>query len=213
MAGPSEYCRADIDDDDEDRSAKEYDLDAMFERVQDQLPYGSTALLRVDPADHHGQDIAPVLVARKAPSLWMRDDNSHDGMFVNGDTILWTVDLERVVDTDNVEYVVPDRISATDKLWVVPLRCIAGLGQGIQRYVRLVATQEASKHYALREDVVQNAPSNVVLLSIRPSAAFKDFQPANLSDEDVDRCQPRSARTFWPRDFSLQKIRRVLEQW
>ena len=192
IPGPSEHCRKVLDDDaDEHLSAKQYDLDELFGRIPDDLPYGSTALIRVDPKDHDGQDIAPVLIARKAPSPWKSSENAHDGMFADGMMIMWVFDLERVADTERVLYVVPDFVPADQKLRAVPLITIAGLGQGLRGYVRTVAKYEGFRHVELQKRVLETARSDVVLLSTNPSAVFKDFRPEPLSPEDQERCPVR----------------------
>lgn len=193
MSAPAEHCRDHLNDDDDDEySAKMYDLDVLFREIQKQFPYGSTALLRVDPGENQGQDIVPVLVARKAPCPWSRDYTSADGMFMDGDTILWVVDLEQVplrecAEPGMVKYVVPKELSVTHKLRAVPLKCTAGLGQGLSGYMEEVADQGSSKHFALRAGVVEDARSNLVLLSTKPSSAFHGFNPVEMSAEDERR--------------------------
>lgn len=189
MTGPTEFARK-VGHADEVRSAKDDDLQKLFERMPADLPFGSTALLRVDPSEHRGQDIVPVLIARKAPSPWSPSDYSRDGMFTQGDVIVWVFDLPQVPECgQGVEYLVPDKLS-TDKLRAVPLTCIAGLGQGLRGYMERSpqpTLSESGKQFLLREGVIENARSNVVLLSTNPSSAFKDFQPVRLSEEDLLR--------------------------
>lgn len=193
MAAPSEHCRNQLDDnDDDDHSAKMYDLEALFTETKKQLPYGSTALLRVVPGENQGQDIVPVLVARKAPCPWSLDLTSADGMFVDGDTVLWVVDLEMLPleassESSEVKYIVPHEILPTHKMRAVPLKCIAGLGQGLGGYMDEVAVQESSKHFVLRAGVVEDARSNLVLMSTKPSSAFEGFVPVAFSEEDIAR--------------------------
>ena len=172
-------------------SAKEYDLDGLFGRRPDDLPYGSTALIRVDPKDHNGQDIAPVLIARKAPSQWKSSENAHDGMFADGETILWVFDLDRVADTERVLNVVPDFFPADKKSRAIPLNCIAGLGQSPSGYMRLVAKYEGFKHVELQECVLETA---------RPSSmsSYKSVY-LRLRARPLCFCQPiprPSSRTF-----------------
>lgn len=91
MAAPSEHCREDINgDDDDEYSAKMYDLDDLFEKIKKQVPTGQRFFFGLTrPAENRGQDIVPVLVARKAPCSWSRDLTAADGMFIDGDTVLW----------------------------------------------------------------------------------------------------------------------------
>lgn len=70
MAGQQEFARRARPDDDDEYSAKEEALQHLFEWMPTQLPFGSTALLRVDPSEHRGQDIVQVIVARKAVCPW-----------------------------------------------------------------------------------------------------------------------------------------------
>lgn len=193
MSALAEHCRDHLpDDDDDEYSAKMYDLDVLFRDIKKKFLYGSTALLRVDPGENQGQDIVPVLAARKAPCPWSRDYTSADGMFVDGDTILWLVDLEQVplrecAEPRMVKYVVPKELSATHKFRAVPLKCAAGLGQGLSGYMDEVAQQGSSKHFSLRAGVVEDARSNPVLLSAKPSSAFHGFNPVEISAEDERR--------------------------
>lgn len=206
MAAPAEHCRNHLDDGDDDwHSAKMYDLGVLFREMKKSFPYGSAALLRVDPGENQGQDIVPVLVARKAPCPWSRDYTSADGMFTDGDTILWVVDLEQVprrecTEPGMVKYVVPKELSATHKLRAIPLKCIAGLGQGLSGYMEEVAEQESCKHFVLRPGVVEDARSNLVLLSTKPSSAFKGFNPVDVSAEDRRRSPLR------PELFNLETV-------
>lgn len=83
--------------------------------------------------------MVPVIVARKAPCPFTRDF-AVDGMFQDGDTMLWIVDLEQLPAEEGegrATYAVPNTILPTDKYRALPLRCIAGLGQGIRGYMEL----------------------------------------------------------------------------
>ncbi|CAM9863005.1 unnamed protein product [Ectocarpus fasciculatus] len=194
MSGPQEFSRranrnADI------VSAKERDLETLFGWMPSQLPFGSIALLRVDPSEHRGQDIVPVVVARKAACPWT-PRVAADGMFGHGDTIVWVVDLPQSNErSEHVEYLVPKSISGV-KFRAVPLACIAGLGQGILGYMDYTQGSQvsgSSETFVLREGVVEKARSTVVLLSTNPLAAFESFQPVPLSDDDQTRAavEPR----------------------
>ena len=191
MAGPQEFSRR-ANRDTDTRSAKEDALDALSEWIPKQLPFGSVALLRVDPSEHRGQDIVPVIVARKAACPWT-PAYAADGMFGHGDTIVWVVDLPQVPEhRQRVEYVVPRSVSGV-KFRAVPLTCIAGLGQGLMGYMELspysVGNESSGEHFVMRNGVIEDARSAVVTLSTRPAAAFKDFQPVPFSTEDFGRAK------------------------
>ncbi|CAN0086092.1 unnamed protein product [Pylaiella littoralis] len=197
MEGPKEFARRVGHVNDDLLSAEEQDLTEMFERMKGDLPFGSTALLRVDSSDHCGEDIVPVLLARKAPSIWS-PDYSADGMFTHGDWMVWVVDLQQVSERrERVEYIVPNDISSKEQFRAVPLTCIAGLGQGISGYMErspypLVC--EDSTHFVMRDGVLENARSSVVLMSTSPSSAFKGFSPVGLTEEELTRATVASPR-------------------
>ncbi|CAN0357792.1 unnamed protein product [Ectocarpus sp. 6 AP-2014] len=196
MSGPQEFSRR-ANRNTDIVSAKEDDLEELSEWMPSQLPFGSIALLRVDPSEHDGQDIVPVVVARKAACPWT-PRVAVDGMFGHGDTIVWVVDLpQAIVRGKEVEYLVPRSISGV-KFRAVPLACIAGLGQGVLGYMEHPQCSQSSlssETFVLREGVVENARSTVVLLSRNPLAAFESFQPVPLSVEDEARA-PVEPRMF-----------------
>lgn len=166
------------------------------------LPYGSTALLRVDPQDYAGQDIVPVFIGRKAPSPWSRDFAA-DGMFSHGDTMVWIHDLDLVDHCGSVgeaEFLVPETLSV-DNMRAIPMASLAGVGQGLEDYMEVVSDQldtfdEAhdafAKRYRMRAGTTERARSTAVLMSTNPKAVFPDvdttvfakIQTAKLSNVD-----------------------------
>ena len=75
-------------------SKRENSVQDMFARMQTSLAYGDIALVRTNPKEYAGLDIVPVVVARsKAPIIWERRF-SVDGMFENGDVMVWIHDLK-----------------------------------------------------------------------------------------------------------------------
>ena len=101
----------------------------MFGLTQVELPFGSTALMRVDPSEYRGQDIVPVIIARKAPCQQWSDEYSRDGMFTQQDTMVWLYGLAQEPEGGQVaRYLVPDELS-TDQLRAVPPYVDSGLGQ------------------------------------------------------------------------------------
>lgn len=54
-----------------------------------------------------------------------------------------------------------------------------------------VATQGSRKCFALRPNVIADARSNTVLVSTKPSVAFEDFNPVELSVADIARAPVR----------------------
>ncbi|CAM9127996.1 unnamed protein product [Laminaria digitata] len=160
-----------------------------------ELPLGSKALVRVEPSDYRGQDIVPVVIARKAPIQWS-PAYSKDGMFDHGDVMVWVHDLSQVPAYECgevVEYFVPDELPK-DRLRAVPLSCIAGLGQGLDGYMQHVTM--LNNTFVLRDGVLEDARSTVVCMSTSPSSVFTDFQPAALSEEDLTRA-PVARRIFY----------------
>lgn len=194
MTGPAEFARG---DDGEDLSDKYYTLQEMFRLMQDELPFGSTALVRVDPSDYRGEDIVPVVIARKAPCQWSHEYSS-DGMFTPKDTMVWVYDLAQAPEGGQVAaYLVPDELT-TNQIRAVPLKSIAGLGRGLLGYMER-STQstlsETCKTFVLSDGVIEDARSRIVLMSSDPSSAFSDFRPVALSDEDLTRA-PVARRMF-----------------
>lgn len=63
-----------------------------------------------------------------------------------------------------------------------------------------VAEQESSKHFTLRAGVVEDARSNLVLMSVKPSSAFEGFSGVALSEEDCRRSPYR------PRMFKMETV-------
>lgn len=196
MTGPTEFSRR-VGRNDEDTSDKYYALQDMFRSMQNNLPFGSTALVRVDPSDYRGQDIVPVIIARKAPCQWSHE-YSRDGMFTQDDIMVWFYDLSQPEGGKVGEYLVPEKLS-TDQIRAVPLTCIAGLGQGLGGYMiecsPLTTLSESTKVFVLRDGVLEDARSDVVLMSTNPMSAFSNFQPVPLSDEDQFRA-PVARRMF-----------------
>ena len=90
IAEPTQFSRRVGPDD--DLSDKECALQELSQRMQAELPYGSVALIRVDPSQYRGQDIVPVIIVRKAPIEWSRQ-YSRDCMFTQGDFMVWVHDL------------------------------------------------------------------------------------------------------------------------
>ena len=189
---PSEWSRASRPE--EDISAKEEELEAMFGRVQDSLPYGSVALMRVRPQEYDGEEVVPVVVGRKAPCEWTRR-LAVDGMFNPGDIVVWIHDVEQAAGRPreyDLPHVLPDQESRA-----IPLKSVAGLGQGSDGYLQRVpgtSSSEDTQRYRLRPDAVATARSNVVLMSLNPARAFADFRAAALSPDDESRAFVRKPK-------------------
>lgn len=166
--------------DDEDRSDKDEALLKLSETMQKSLPVGSTAFVRVQPSQYRGQNIVPVVIARKAPIEWS-PEYSRDGMFTHGDVMVWVHDLLQEPHGQGVAHVVPDELPY-EKLRAVPLTYVAGLGQGsdgyMQRATSPTACDQTTKTFVLRYGVIEDARSTVVRLSTDLESAFRDFQPA-----------------------------------
>ncbi|CAM9776337.1 unnamed protein product [Laminaria digitata] len=182
MTGPAEFARGD---------------DEMFRLMQAELPFGSTALVRVDPSDYRGDVIVPVVIARKAPCQWSHEYSS-DGMSTPKDTMVWVYGLSQAPEGGQVAaYLVPDELT-TNEIRAVPLKSIAGLRQGLLGYMERLTQStlsETCKTFVLSDDVIEDARSRIVLMSSDPSSAFSDFRPVALSDEDLTRA-PVARRMF-----------------
>lgn len=192
MAGPQEFARR-VDRNADITSAKDDALEELAEWIPKQLPFGSVALLRVDSSEHRGQDVVPVIVARKAACPWISSEHAVDGNFRPGDIIVWVVDLPLAQERrQRQEYLVPNSVSGV-KFRAVPLTCIAGLGQGLSGYMEhspyACAGGSSACRYVLREGMVEDARSRIVLLSTNPSAAFKGFEGVPFSVEDERRAK------------------------
>lgn len=165
----------------------------MFTLMQASLTYGSVALLRVSPSEYLGQDVVPVFIGRKAPSDFSAQ-SSRDGMFVSNDTMVWIHDIVQV-EGKVQEYDVP-HVLEVDETRAVPLRCIAGLGQSIDGYMEIVPGAEsppATTRYRMRTGVVEEARSNLVLMSTNSSKAFSQFRPVRMGLADTTRAPVRSS--------------------
>lgn len=55
--------------------------------MKNELLFGFTALVRVESFEYRGQDIVPVVIARKSP-IQRLQEYSRDGMFTDGDVIV-----------------------------------------------------------------------------------------------------------------------------
>lgn len=189
ITAPTDWSR-DNGRGDEALSARDEEVEEMFSRMQRLLPFGSTALLRVDPDSYAGQDVVPVLIGRKEPRPWS-SAFSRDGMFAPGNTMVWIHDIHRVTGgEDGVEYEVPDRLLGDDKR-AVPLTSFAGLGRSLAEYMELGPVQNATgstKRYRLRAGVMEDARSTLVLMSTNPKVSFMTSQLALLGDDDCRRC-------------------------
>jgi len=200
---PSEWSRARRPTD--QASEKEKDLEEKFRLVQDSLVYGSVALMRVRPDEYDGEDTVPFIVGRKAPCV-CTSRLASDGMFSPGDIVVWIHDLEEVVHKPG-EYDVPN-VLADQESRAIPLKSIAGLGQGSAGYMEEVpaSRSELTTKFRLRCGVVKTARSNLVLMSLDPKRAFADFRPAPLSMDDECRAFVRppkfDGRTVFRRGFT-----------
>lgn len=182
---PAEWSRRTRGD--EELSSKDEQMEVMFGVMQASLAYGSVALLRVNPSKHFGQDMVPVFIGRKAPSDFS-SRSSRDGMFVSKDTMVWIHDIVQVPGRVQ-EYDVPDEPYGRETR-AVPLRCIAGLGQSLEGYMKRVPAASSSPsttRYRMRIGVVEDARSNLVLMSTNPRNAYSGFSPVAMSSADFSR--------------------------
>lgn len=178
----------------EEESTREKALNGMFDLLRNSLAFGSIALMRVNGAEYQGQDIVPVIIGRKAPSEYTASMYSRDGMFDYGDTMMWIHDVES---QDVGEFKVPDVLEG-DETRAVPLKCLAGPGQGLQGYMERVPLRpgEASPNnlYRLLPGVVEDARSNLVLMATSPCLAFRNFRSVALSQADEARAFVKPTR-------------------
>lgn len=190
---PSEWSRSRRPTD--QTSEKEKELEGMFRLVEKSLPYGSVALMRVSPDEYNGEEVVPFVVGRKAVSAWTSRLAS-DGMFSPGDMVIWIHDIEQVADRPgeyNLLRVLPNQESRA-----IPLKCIAGLGQGSAGYMDEVSFDdsegELTTRFRLRRDAVKTARSNLALMSLNPKLAFAGFSPVPFSENDEDRAFVEEAK-------------------
>lgn len=158
----------------------------MFERMHKYLPFGSIALMRVHADENAGRDIVPVVIGRKAPCDYS-PSFAADGLFGRGDIMVWIHDIDEAPAGEE-GFDLP-RALPCDETRAVPLKCIAGLGQGSEGYLEEVLdhSDNDTTRFRLRPGAVADARSNLVLMSTNPSVAFENFQPVCLSDADEDR--------------------------
>ena len=192
ITAPTEWSRKSTRGDD-DGSDREVDILDMFTRMQLQLPFDSTALMRVDPASYGGEDVVPVFVGRKQPCPWS-NQFSRDGIFSNGDIIVWIHDIRQVEPgEEGAEYEVPAELDEDDQR-AVPLESLAGVGRPMSEYMEQVAVHTSSEsrtRYRRRCGVVEDARSTLVLMSTSPKKAFPPAQPASLDGQDCRRAYVR----------------------
>ncbi|CAB1107993.1 unnamed protein product [Ectocarpus sp. CCAP 1310/34] len=184
MEAPAEWSRRRSNDDEE--TTKKREIELMFTRMRNPLPYGSVALMRVRPEQYRGQDIVPIFIGRKAPSDYT-SSFAKDGMFSEGDVMVWIHDVFSHV--RSVEYDVPN-VLPVDENRAIPLTSLAGLGQGIEGYMEEVSRASRTSlttRYRMRRDVVEGALSKLVVMSKRPQDAFVDCRPAKMRKIDRRR--------------------------
>ncbi|CAM9568931.1 unnamed protein product [Ectocarpus sp. 12 AP-2014] len=175
MEAPAEWSRRRSNDDEE--TTKEREMELMFTRMRNPLPYGSVALMRLRSEEYRGQDIVPTFIRRKAPSDYT-SSFAKDGIFSEGDVMVWIHDIFSHV--RGVEFDVPN-VLPVDENRAVSLTPLAELGQGIEGYMEEVSRASATsstRRYRMLRGVVESARSNLVVMSKRPQEAFVDFRPA-----------------------------------
>ncbi|CAN0216718.1 unnamed protein product, partial [Ectocarpus sp. 6 AP-2014] len=187
MEAPAEWSRRRSRDD--EVTPKEREMELMFTRMRSALPYGSVALMRVHPEEYQGQDVVPIFIGRKAPSDYT-SSFATDGMFSEGDVMVWIHDVFSHV--RGVEYDVP-KVLPVDENRAVPLTSLAGLGQGIGGYMERLRGDgtSATRRYRIRPGVIEDARSNLVIMSERPQDAFVDFLPEIMKGSDERRAHVR----------------------
>lgn len=158
----------------------------MFERAEANLPYGSTALLHVSPHDYMGQDIVPVLIARKAPSPWDASYSS-DKMFVRGDVMVWIHDLEQTPEREGRNFKVPKDLARSDKYRAVPLRYVATVGMPMSTYMRADKdTSDGVPTWTVKRNAIVDARVAKTMQATNPTAAFRLCSKPLLSrDEEL----------------------------
>lgn len=158
----------------------------MFGRIEGNLPYGSTVLVRVDPQEQMGQDFVPVVVARKAPSPWDPSFAS-DGMFVAGDVMVWIHDLKQTSGRSGRTFEVAEDVVSNENCRAVPLASIASVGMPMAFYMRKTeATSDGVPTWTVKSKAIRAARKRTVLMSVNPNAAFR--RPSEpLSSEDEAR--------------------------
>lgn len=154
------------------------DVKDMFERMKAHLPHGSTVLLRVKPSDYGGLDVVPVVVGRKAPSPWDRSFAA-DGMFAEGDIMVWIHSLLEAEGMGNAAFHVPSDFRQTRNERAAPLACIVALGMPMATY--LTNQQTPHGHWVLRKGAMKTSRTHGVLMCVKPTPAFRAIMPGPLS--------------------------------
>ncbi|CAB1116630.1 unnamed protein product [Ectocarpus sp. CCAP 1310/34] len=111
MEGPAEWSRRRSNDDEE--ATKEREMEVILTRMRIPLPYGSVALMPVRPEEYRGQDIVPIFIGRKAPSNYTTSSFEKDGMFSEGDVMVWIHDV--LCHVWVIEYDVPNVLPVDEK--------------------------------------------------------------------------------------------------
>lgn len=182
---------------------REEDVDKAFDRMRDGLPYGYTALVRVNPGECSGIDIVPVVIARKAPIPWERGTFSSDGgMFEAGDVMVWIHDLPQTGRKGGRQFTVSPNVVSHENQRAIPLSTIAALGMPMAHYMK--QSHKNPCRWTLNKSSITNARSNVVLLSVQPSRAFMNHPRAPLQGSDVER-SPISTEGMFPVGASLER--------
>lgn len=174
-------------------SPREAALDGMFSTLQSTLHFGSVALLRVDPAENHGMGIVPIVIGRKAPHAWS-SNYARDGMFDVGDVMVFIYELDQTTKRPG-EFKIPN-VLLGDETRAVPLKCLAGPGQGFLGYMETVPRRSrsstSSTRCRLRPGVAEEGWSNLVRMSVDPMSAFQNMnlEPLLASDHARAPIQP-----------------------
>ena len=165
-------------------SDKEVHLEDMFARMQECMAYGSTALIRVNSAEYAGLDIAPVIIAQKAPVPWDRSFAT-DGMFDVGDIMVWIHDLRQLRSEDGMTFEVSNSTVSHANQRAIPLAAFASTGTPMSSCMTQI--EDEPTRWVLKFSAIKEARSNAVLMSLYPSKAFVGCAQTALESADEER--------------------------
>lgn len=164
-------------------SEREVELEEMFTRMKDCLAYGSTALIRVNTSENAGQDVVPVVIARKVPTPWDHTFST-DGMFLNGHVMVWIHDLGQLQGGGSRSFEVSTEAVSHNNQRAVPLTTVVALGMPMTSY--LCQSAEKPECWMLLLSAIKEARSHAVRMSVNPAKAFVDCHQTVLEESEEE---------------------------
>lgn len=110
------------------------ELEEVFTRMLAFLAYGAIGLLRVNACKCAGQNVVPVVFARKAPIPWDRLFLT-DGLFQSGNIMVWTCDVIQLSERRCRSFEVFPEAGSRGNQRGVPLEIGTTLGMPMRMYL------------------------------------------------------------------------------